>query len=204
VIEEASDGPRAATELRVPATRTCPPASTEARICTFECTFCADCVAHELHERVAPTAAAASSRGPSGRRRPWRPGISLAERPASRERVHLSYSHEDIAASRRGSGTSRPRSGNRRAGAARAHRSAVGPDPRARRVTAALAGASSSSRREAGAGKTVLLRAFCDGSRGQCAQPLGRVRGAAHPGPLRPALRHRRGDPRRARGVRLP
>ena len=28
----------------------------------------------------------------------WRPGISLAKRPASTERVHLSYSHEDVAA----------------------------------------------------------------------------------------------------------
>jgi len=28
----------------------------------------------------------------------WRPGLSLAERPASSERVHLSYSREDIAA----------------------------------------------------------------------------------------------------------
>jgi hypothetical protein len=29
---------------------------------------------------------------------PWRPGLSLAERPASLQRVHLSYSREEIAA----------------------------------------------------------------------------------------------------------
>ena len=27
----------------------------------------------------------------------WRPGLSLAKRPASTTRVHLSYSHEEIA-----------------------------------------------------------------------------------------------------------
>jgi uncharacterized protein len=28
----------------------------------------------------------------------WRPGLSLAKRPASTVRVRLSYSHEDVAA----------------------------------------------------------------------------------------------------------
>ena len=34
-----------------------PPASTAARICSYECTFCNDCVEQHLHD-VAPTAAA--------------------------------------------------------------------------------------------------------------------------------------------------
>ena len=43
-----------------------PPASSEARICTYECTFCADCVEQALHN-VCPNCGAASSRGRSAR-----------------------------------------------------------------------------------------------------------------------------------------
>jgi hypothetical protein len=74
-----------------------PPASTEARICTYECTFCADCVERELHD-VCPNCGGGFERRPIRPVTPWRPGLSLGERPASLERVHLSYSREDIAA----------------------------------------------------------------------------------------------------------
>ena len=43
-----------------------PPGVAEARICTYECTFCADCVEREL-QNVARTAVAGSCRGRSGR-----------------------------------------------------------------------------------------------------------------------------------------
>jgi hypothetical protein len=74
-----------------------PPASTEARICTYECTFCADCVERELHG-VCPNCGGGFEARPIRPVTAWRPGLSLAERPASLRRVHLSYSREEIAA----------------------------------------------------------------------------------------------------------
>ena len=51
-----------------------PPASTEARICTYECTFCADCVEHELHD-VCPNC------GGGFEPRPIRPATAVAPGP---------------------------------------------------------------------------------------------------------------------------
>jgi hypothetical protein len=76
--------------------RDLPPASAEARICTYECTFCADCVAHELHD-VCPNCGGGFTPRPVRPVTEWRPGLSLAKRPASTTRVHLSYSRDDIA-----------------------------------------------------------------------------------------------------------
>ena len=77
--------------------RDLPPESTEARICTFECTFCADCVEHELQD-VCPNCGGGFERRPIRPATAWRAGLSLAERPPSRQRVHLSYSPDEIAA----------------------------------------------------------------------------------------------------------
>ena len=74
-----------------------PPASSKALICTYECTFCADCVEHELHD-VCPNCGGGFAPRPIRPATEWRPGLSLAKRPASTTRVHLSYSHADIAA----------------------------------------------------------------------------------------------------------
>ena len=74
-----------------------PPASTQARICTYECTFCADCVEHELRD-VCPNCGGGFAPRPIRPATEWRPGLSLAKRPASTTRVGLSYSREDIAA----------------------------------------------------------------------------------------------------------
>ena len=74
-----------------------PPGSAEARICTYECTFCADCVEHELHD-VCPNCGGGFTARPIRPVTEWRPGLSLAKRPASAKRVHLSYSREDVAA----------------------------------------------------------------------------------------------------------
>jgi uncharacterized protein len=74
-----------------------PPASTLARICTYECTFCADCVETRLHD-VCPNCGGGFAPRPIRPATEWRPGLSLAKRPASATRVHLSYSHEDLAA----------------------------------------------------------------------------------------------------------
>jgi uncharacterized protein len=74
-----------------------PPAATEARICTFECTFCADCVEDKLHN-VCPNCGGGFAPRPIRPAGEWRPGLSAAKRPPSDKRVHLSYSLEDIAA----------------------------------------------------------------------------------------------------------
>jgi hypothetical protein len=58
-----------------------PPDSLAARICSFECTFCADCVERRLGG-VCPNC------GGEFVRRPRRPPAKLATRPASTQRVH--------------------------------------------------------------------------------------------------------------------
>ena len=72
------------------------PASLEARICTYECTFCADCVERHL-SNVCPNCGGGFAPRPIRPAREWRPGASLAKRPASTKRVGLSYSREEIA-----------------------------------------------------------------------------------------------------------
>ena len=60
--------------------RDLPPESLDARICTFECTFCVDCVEGRL-SGVCPNC------GGELVRRPRRPAAKLAAYPASTERV---------------------------------------------------------------------------------------------------------------------
>ncbi len=60
--------------------RDLPPDSPDARICTYECTFCADCVEEQLGG-VCPNCG-----GVFGRR-PVRPAAMLAKDPASTVRV---------------------------------------------------------------------------------------------------------------------
>src|SRR5262249_34314022 len=73
-----------------------PADSTVARICTYECTFCADCVAQVLHD-VCPNCGGGFTPRPIRPKTEWRPGLSLAKRPASTERVHMSYDKEEVA-----------------------------------------------------------------------------------------------------------
>jgi hypothetical protein len=68
-----------------------------ARICSFECTFCADCVETVLHN-VCPNCGGGFQPRPIRPRQELRPGISLATRPASSRRVRLSYSLDEVAA----------------------------------------------------------------------------------------------------------
>ena len=74
-----------------------PPDSMEARICTYECTFCADCVEREL-SNVCPNCGGGFAPRPIRPAQNRRPGLGLLSRPASTERVHLSYAKEDVAA----------------------------------------------------------------------------------------------------------
>jgi len=73
-----------------------PAQSTIARICSYECTFCADCVEQKLHN-VCPNCGGGFVARPIRPSTEWRPGLSLAKRPASTTRIQLSYSYEDIA-----------------------------------------------------------------------------------------------------------
>jgi hypothetical protein len=73
-----------------------PPNSTEAMICTYECTFCADCVDNHL-SNVCPNCGGGFAPRPIRPAQDLRPGLGLASRPASPERVHLSYSKEEVA-----------------------------------------------------------------------------------------------------------
>jgi uncharacterized protein len=73
-----------------------PPDATQARICTYECTFCSECV--EKLANVCPNCGGGFTPRPIRPAREWRPGLSIALQPASTVRHHLSYDLEDIAA----------------------------------------------------------------------------------------------------------
>ncbi len=73
-----------------------PANATDARICSYECTFCAACVDAVL-SNVCPNCGGGFEPRPIRPARAWRPGLSLAERPASTKRVGLSFSLEEIA-----------------------------------------------------------------------------------------------------------
>lgn len=60
--------------------RDLPPESGEAMICTFECTFCAQCVSTVLH-------GACPNCGGGFMHRPVRPAVMLAKYPASTKRI---------------------------------------------------------------------------------------------------------------------
>jgi uncharacterized protein len=60
--------------------RNLPPESPDARICTFECTFCASC-AESVLKGECPNC------GGNFERRPIRPAAKLVKYPASAERV---------------------------------------------------------------------------------------------------------------------
>ena len=64
--------------------RDLPPDSDQARICTFECTFCADCVEKRL-------GGACPNCGGGFVPRPIRPAHLLAKYPASTERVRKAH-----------------------------------------------------------------------------------------------------------------
>lgn len=73
------------------------PGATDARICSYECTFCADCVETKL-ANVCPNCGGGFTPRPIRPATEWLPGLSLAKRPASTVRVHLSYDLASIAA----------------------------------------------------------------------------------------------------------
>jgi uncharacterized protein len=76
--------------------RDLPPASTLARICSYECTFCADCVDNILHN-VCPNCSGGFAPRPIRPAKEWRPGLCVAKQPPSAKRKHLALHLEDIA-----------------------------------------------------------------------------------------------------------
>src|SRR5436190_9082055 len=74
-----------------------PPNSMEARICSYECTFCADCAENKLGN-VCPNCGGGFVRRPIRPAGEGRPGLSVAKRPPSDRRWPLSYGFEDMAA----------------------------------------------------------------------------------------------------------
>jgi hypothetical protein len=87
--------------------RDLPPSSALARICTYECTFCAHCVEGVLFN-VCPNCGGGFTPRPIRPVTEWRPGLSIAKRPPSSKRVHLSYSLDEIAAHSSGIKNIRP------------------------------------------------------------------------------------------------
>ena len=73
-----------------------PPHASDARICSYECTFRANCVDTVLFN-VCPNCGGGFAPRPIRPLTERRPGLCLAKRPASRERVHLSYPRDEVA-----------------------------------------------------------------------------------------------------------
>lgn len=74
-----------------------PPGSGDARICSYECTFCATC-AHDLLRNVCPNCGGGFERRPLRPAVEWRPGVSFAHQPASRQRRRSALAADDVAA----------------------------------------------------------------------------------------------------------
>jgi uncharacterized protein len=74
-----------------------PPSAAEARICSYECTFCAACVDDVLHD-VCPNCGGGFRPRPIRPQQAWRVGTGLANDPADGRRRHSSYARDEIAA----------------------------------------------------------------------------------------------------------
>jgi uncharacterized protein len=74
-----------------------PANSPSARICSYECTYCARCVDEVLHN-VCPNCGGGFVPRPIRPTREWRPGLSLAQRPGSTHRLRTTYSDADLEA----------------------------------------------------------------------------------------------------------
>ncbi len=74
-----------------------PPNATDAHICSYECTFCANCVETVLHN-VCPNCGGGFAPRPIRPVTEHRPGVSLGRHPASTKRVHLKWDRTELAA----------------------------------------------------------------------------------------------------------
>ena len=74
-----------------------PPNALGARICSYECTFCADCAENKLNN-VCPNCGGGFEARPIRPAKEWRPGVCVTKHAPSDKRVHLKYAIDDIAA----------------------------------------------------------------------------------------------------------
>ena len=72
-----------------------PPDAADARICSYECTFCAACVEHVLLN-VCPNCGGGFAPRPIRPKTERRPGVSLARHPASITRRSLKYGPAEV------------------------------------------------------------------------------------------------------------
>lgn len=72
-----------------------PPDAPDACICTYECTFCRQCV-DEVLKNVCPNCGGGFTDRPIRPQVARRKGVSLAFQPASTERIHTPYTVEQI------------------------------------------------------------------------------------------------------------
>jgi len=77
--------------------RDLPPHAREARICSYECTFCADCVERVLFN-VCPNCGGGFAPRPIRPVTECRPGVGLGKQPASTQRVQLKWPRAELAA----------------------------------------------------------------------------------------------------------
>ncbi len=74
-----------------------PPVSADARICSYECTFCAGCVEGVLRN-VCPNCGGGFVARPIRPRAAWREGTGLAHDPPGTRRVRLRYPRSEVTA----------------------------------------------------------------------------------------------------------
>ena len=79
--------------------RDLPPGSADARICSYECTYCAACVETVLHN-VCPTCGGNFTARPIRPRKSWRQNVDtgLQVDPPSTTRINTKYTSEEIGA----------------------------------------------------------------------------------------------------------
>jgi uncharacterized protein len=73
-----------------------PPDAANARICSYECTFCAECVETVLRN-VCPNCGGGLVSRPIRSRRAWRAGTGLEHDPPDTQRRRVRYTTEQVA-----------------------------------------------------------------------------------------------------------
>src|SRR6202030_2375240 len=86
-----------------------PPESMEARICSYECTFCEDCVEDKLHN-VCPNCGGGFAPRPIRPATEWRPGLSVENGRHQVNAFTYRIALMSLQNTLRASETSRPRS----------------------------------------------------------------------------------------------
>jgi uncharacterized protein len=77
--------------------RDLPPDSAEARICSYECTFCAVCV-EDVLGNVCPNCGGGFEKRPIRPEKAWREETGLVNDPAGTKRRHTPYTRGEIEA----------------------------------------------------------------------------------------------------------